>query len=156
MKIKLFLAQIWGFISGIWKKASNEIRQITPIAVNAVNVIKTVNESFAGDIIATIIGRIIPGTADDIAINLIRERLRKILPKVILQLSLIDTIASTENLNEQLKNIILAINLSPDETKNIYYHSLCVLILESLADGKLSFSESVQISEYYYTNIHKK
>jgi len=156
MKFKLFLAQILDFIAGLWKKTTNEVKKITPISVNAVNVLKSVNDSFIGDIVETVIASIIPGKADDVFIKMLRERLRVILPKVILQLSIVDSIANTENINEQLKAIVLAINMSPNETKNIYYHSLCVLILEGLADGKLTFSESVQISEYYYTNIYKK
>lgn len=156
MKLKLFLAQIWDFISGIWKKASNEVKKIAPIAVKSVEVLKSINESFAGDVIETVITSIIPGKADDVFIAMLRQKLRVILPKVILNLNIGNAIANIGDPKEQLKAIVLAINMSSDETKNIYYHSLCVLILEALADGKLSFSESVQISEYYYTNIYKK
>lgn len=156
MKLKIFIAQIWLFISGLWKKASDEVKQITPIAVNAVNVLKTINDSFTGDVIQTVLTSIIPGKADDAIINLVRLRLREILPKVIIQLNIANSISKIQDPNEQLKAIVVAINMSSDETKNIYYHSLCVLILQSLADGKLTWSESVQIAEYYYSNIYKK
>jgi len=156
MRLKLFLAQIWDFISGIWKKTTSEIKRITPIAVKAVNALKSINDSFAGDVIETVIASIIPGKTDDIFIAMLRQKLREILPKVILNLNIVNSISNIGDANEQLKSIVSAINMSSNETKNIYYHSLCVLILESLADGKLSFSESVQISEYYYTNIYKK
>ena len=156
MKIKIFLAQIWAFIAGLWKKATDEVKQITPIAVSAVNVLKTVNESTAGDIIEMVLSAIIPGKVDDIVIHNIRLKLKEILPKVIIQLNIANSISKIQDPNEQLKAIVVAINMSSDETKNIYYHSLCVLILQSLADGKLTWSESVQIAEYYYTNIYKK
>lgn len=156
MKLKLFLAQIWDFISTIWKKTTNEIKLITPFAVNAVNALKSINDSFVGDVIETVIASIIPGKADDILIAVVRQKLRVILPKVILNLNLANAISNIGDPNEQLKAIVTAINMSSDETKNIYYHSLCVLILEALADGKLTFSESVQISEYYYAHVYKK
>lgn len=156
MKLKLFITQILVFLSGLWKKASDEVKQIAPIAVGAVNVLKNVNDSFAGDIIETVLASIIPGKADDVFIKVLRAKLTLILPKVIVQLNIANTISNIQDPNEQLKAIVVAINMSPDETKNIYYHSLCVLILQSLADGKLTWSESIQIAEYYYSNIHKK
>ena len=156
MKLKIFITQIWVFLTGLWKKASDEVKQIAPIAVKAVNVLKNINDSFAGDIVETVLASIIPGKADDVAINMIRAKLKQILPKVIIQLNIANTISNIQDPNEQLKAIVVAINMSPDETKNIYYHSLCVLILESLADGKLTWSESVHIAEYYYSNIYKK
>jgi hypothetical protein len=156
MKIKIFLAQIWAFVSSIWKKASDEVKLIAPLAVNAVNVLKSINESFVGDIVETVLAAIIPGKVDDMIIHNARVKLQKILPKVIIQLNIANSISKIQDPNEQLKAILVAINMSSDETKNIYYHSLCVLILQSLADGKLTWSESVQISEYYYSNIYKK
>jgi hypothetical protein len=154
--MKNFLTRILLFISSIWANASKEVRQIAPIAIGAVNALKTVNESFAGDIIAALIGKVIPGNADDIAIQILRQKLKQILPKVILQLNIANYISKISDPNEQLKAILVEINCSSDETKNMYYHGLSALILQSLADGKLSWSESVQISEYYYVNIHKK
>lgn len=156
MKIKIFLAQIWAFVSSLWKKASDEVKKITPIAIGAVNALKGINDSFAGDIIETVLATVIPGKVDDIVIHNIRIKLKEILPKVILQLNIANTISHIQDPNEQLKAIVVAINMSSDETKNIYYHSLSVLILQSLADKKLTWSESVQIAEFYYTKIYKK
>ena len=156
MNLKVLLAQIMAFISRLWKKANDEVKQITPIAVGAVNVLKSINESTTGDIIELVLSTIIPGKADDVLIKVIREKLKKVLPKIIMNLNIVNSISKIQDPNEQLKAIVLAINMSDDDTKNVYYHSLCVLILQSLADGKLTWSESIQIAEYYYTNIHKK
>ena len=62
-------------------------------------------------------------------------------------------ISKAGSINAQAKAIIAAINMSPDEIKNAYYHTFAVLILEKISDGKLTWSESVQIAEYYYNNI---
>ena len=156
MKIKLFLTQILVFLTSLWTKASDEVKKIAPVAVKTVNVLKMVNESFAGDIIETVLATVIPGKVDDLIIHNARIKLREILPKVIIQLNIANSISQIQDPNEQLKAIVVAINMSSDETKNVYYHSLCVLILQSLADGKLTWSESVQVAEFYYSNIYKK
>lgn len=154
--MKKFLKKIWGFLVKLWNKADELVEKFTPIAIKVVDVLKTVNESTTGDIIELVLSRIIPGPADDAAIRLAREKLKVILPKVLLQLNLANAISQIADPNEQLKAILAAINMSSDETKNAYYHVLCSMILEALADGKLTWSESVQIAEYYYSNIYKK
>ena len=156
MKLKVILAQIWAFLSGLFKKFDKFIDQFAPIAIKVVDAIKTVNESTTGDIIETILAAVIPGNADDKAIRVIRAKLKEILPKLLLQLNITQSIAAIENPNEQLKAIINAINMSPDEVKNMYYHVFSTKILEALSDGKLTWSESVHIAEYYYVHIYKK
>lgn len=156
MKLKTLLATIWAFVANLWKKIDQYVGLITPIAIRVVDALKSINESFTGDIIEMLISKAIPGTADDLLIRRIRVKLKTILPKILLQLNMAESIAGITDPNEQLKAIILKINMSSDEAKNAYYHSLSVMILQRLADGKLSWSESVQIAEYYYTNIYKK
>lgn len=156
MKIKMLLATIIAFISSLWKRADKLVHQIAPIAINVVEAIKKVNESVSGDIIEHIIESIIPGVQDDVIIGLIRNKLKDVLPKLIIELNIANSIANIEDPNEQIKAIINAINLSPDETKNTYYHVLCTKIVEALSDGKLTWSESIHIAEFYYSNIYKK
>lgn len=156
MKIKMLWATIIAFISSLWKRADKLVHQIAPIAINVVEAIKKVNESVSGDIIEHIIESIIPGVQDDVIIGLIRNRLKDVLPKLIIELNIANSIANIEGPNEQIKAIINAINLSPDETKNTYYHVLCTKIVEALSDGKLTWSESIHIAEFYYSNIYKK
>jgi hypothetical protein len=156
MKLKLFLAKMLAFIAGMWKKLDSLVDKLAPVAIKIVDEIKKVNESTTGDIIDLILSKAIPGTADDVAIDIIRAKLKEILPKILLGLNMSESIANIQDPNEQLKAIIAAINMSPDEVKNAHYHTLCAMILQAAADGKLSWSESVQIAEFYYTNIYKK
>ena len=156
MKIRIVLANIWAFVSQLWKKVDEYIEKITPIAIKVVEQIKNINESTTGDVIETILSSVIPGTTDDVIIKKVREKLREYLPNIIKALNISNSIAEIEDANEQLKSILNAINMSSDETKNAYYHSLSVMILNSLSDGKLTWSESIQIAEYYYSNIYKK
>lgn len=156
MKIKMLWATIIAFISSLWKRADKLVHQIAPIAISVVEAVKKVNESVTGDIIEHIIESIIPGVQDDVIIGIIRTKLKDVLPKLIIELNIANSIANIEDPNEQIKAIINAINLSPDETKNTYYHVLCTKIVEALSDGKLTWSESIHIAEFYYSNIYKK
>lgn len=156
MKLKLFFARMWAFLVNLFNKVDKLVEKVAPVAINIVEEIKKINESTTGDIIELILSKAIPGIKDDILIATIRARLKEILPKLLLQMNIANSISQIEDPNEQLKAIINAINMSPDETKNMYYHGLCTLILQSLSDGKLTWSESVQVAEYYYVHIYKK
>lgn len=154
--MKNILKKIWLFLAKLWNSLDALIEKYAPIATKVVEAIKNVNESTTGDIIETILATVIPGNADDALIRAVREKLRKILPEIILKLNIATSVAEIQDPNEQLKAILAQINLSSDEAKNMYYHGLSALILQSLSDGKISWTESVQIAEYYYTNIYKK
>lgn len=155
MGLKRILQAILAFISSIWRKTTDEVKVITPIAINIVNAVKSINDSFAGDVIEGILKIAIPGDSEDKIIIQIRARLKEVLPKLILQLNIVESISNIQDIDEQLKAILGVINIAKDEKKRIFYHSLCSLIINSLADGKLTWSESVLIAEYYYTEVYK-
>ena len=154
-KIKALFLEIKLFVLKIWDKADELVDLIAPVAINVVEQIKQVNESTAGDVIELIASKAIKGTADDIIIHQLREKLKTELPKVLEIMQTALNIAKVDDANLQVKQIIAAINLSPDEVKNMYYHTFAVLILEKISDGKLTWSESVMIAEYYYNKIYK-
>ena len=154
-KIKALFLEIKLFVLKIWDKADELVDIIAPVAINVVEQIKTINESTAGDVIELITSKAIKGTADDIIIHQLREKLKTELPKVLEIMQTALNIAKVDDANLQVKQIIAAINLSPDEVKNVYYHTFAVLILEKISDGKLTWSESVMIAEYYYNKIYK-
>jgi len=153
-KIKEFFLEIKLFIIQIWDKADELVERIAPIAINVVEQIKTINESSTGDIIELIISKAIKGNADDIIIKQVREQLRKRLPEVLEIMRLSMNIAKVDDKNLQVKLILDAINMSPDAVKNAHYHTFCSLVLEKISDGKLTWSESVLLAEYYYNKIY--
>lgn len=142
IKLKKWLTGIWIGISKIFHKAENEIKHLLPIVISVVENVKKVVDSPVADV-AT---HLIDGNFDDIA----KEKLREWLPKIILELHLIDTTIHLENINEQLAVVLAKLKLSSDAAKNVFYHGLASLILEKISDGKLSWSDAVIISEYYY------
>lgn len=156
MKVKQLLLKIWAFITGLWSKLDQIVDLYAPIAITVVEELKKINEGFLGNLIEKVITLAIPGKADDAIVAQMREKLKVVLPRVILSLNVSKAIAKIKDPNEQLKAIIAEINMSKDEVRNAYYHILSTMILEALSDGKLTWTESIHISEYYYTNIHKK
>lgn len=149
LKIKLFIVQLYS-------KADELIERIAPVAIEVVEQIKQVNESTAGDVIELIISKAIKGNADDLIIRQVREQLRKRLPEVLEVMRTALNIAKVDDKNLQVKMILDAINMSPDEIRNAYYHTFCSLVLEKISDGKLTWSESVLLAEYYYNKIYIK
>jgi len=112
--------------------------------------IKEAMDNPASDILLQIIKRAIPGSADDLLIDKITKVVREQLPKVLLDLKMIESVANIEDQNQQLQAVLAQLKLSSDQTKLIIYHGIASLILECLSDGELSWSDSIAISEYYY------
>jgi hypothetical protein len=139
-------------VSKLWRSLNGTVKQIVPIAINVVEAVKSVNESLQGDAIEFVLNQVLPDNGDE-ALKMLRLKLSELLPKILNNLVLISDISSIEDEQQKIKSIILAINFSDDTVKNAFYHSLSVLIIEALSDGQLTWSESVQIAEYYYKNI---
>jgi hypothetical protein len=154
--MKKFFKKIWRGIARAYNYLRGRTREIVPVAIKIVEGVKKVMDSPVDDIVLSIIKDAIPGTADDIMIDKVTKYVKKELPHTLVQLRVIKSIAGIDDPNEQLKAILAELKLSSDEQKNEIYHSLSALILKSLSDGKLTWSESVVISEYYYKHIHKK
>lgn len=159
MSLKSFVTNVWKklitFVKKTYKKVDELANKFCPIAINAVEAMKKVNEGTVGDVIEFIVTTAIPGNKDDIVVKALRGKLKLILPKIITQLTIVNSIAEIEDENEKLKAMLAAVNISPDETKNALYHSFGALALEKLSDGKLSWSEAVQLTEWWYLNIYK-
>lgn len=144
MSLKNFLRHLWQSIKNLFDKVEAEVKKDVVVAISVVQQIKSVVDSPVADVITAMI----PGELDD----QIKQQLRKLLPKLILELGLVQSVANIEDQNAQLQAILEKLKLSSDDAKNAFYHSLASLILEKLSDGKLSWTDAVAISEYYYQN----
>ncbi len=154
--MKRLFRSIWKGVAKAYNYLRGRTKEMIPIAIKIVDGIKKVMDSPVDDIILSIIKDAIPGTADDILIDKVTKVVEKWVPKVLIEMQLIQSIAGIENTNDQLQAILDQLKLSSEETKNIIYHGLASLILEKLSDRKLTWTEATAISEYYYKNILKK
>jgi hypothetical protein len=147
MSLKKFLQNLWSSIKHLFDNVEAEVKHLVPIATGVVQKVKEIIDSPVADVLTALI----PGDADD----KIKEMLRSFLPKLILELQMVEDISSIEDVNAQMQAILDKLKLSSDDTKNAFYHSLASLILQKLSDGKLSWSDSVAIAEFYYNNYVK-
>lgn len=154
--MKKLIARIWSSIKNVYSKITEKTRQWVPVAINVVEAVKTVTDGPVDDVVLAIVKKAIPGQADDVIIDKVHSTVVKWLPVVLMQLQMIDSIAKIENQNEQLIAIINRLKQASKETQAIVWHGLAALILEKLSDGKLSWSDSAAIAEYYYQNIQKQ
>lgn len=144
MSLKKFLQHLLQSIQSLFEKVEQEVQKDVVVAITVVQRIKVVIDSPVADIVTALI----PGDADD----RVKDLLRQWLPRILLELSMVQSVANIEDENAQLQAILEKLKLSSDEAKNAFYHSLASLILEKLSDGKLSWTDAVAIAEYYYVN----
>lgn len=140
--------KLWSGIKKLISGLDKEAKKLLPIAIAVGENIKKVIDSPVADVLTALI----PGNVDDV----IKLKLRGFLPKLLLELHMVEAIANIEDENERLNAILAKIKLSSDDANNVFYHGLSALIIEKLSDGDFSFSDAVVVSEYWYTHFTKK
>ena len=151
---KLWL-KILAFVKKLYAKLVDETKMYIPMAIEIVQTIKEIMDSPVDDIILTVISKLIP-TLPMAQVAIIKQKIEEYLPKLLLELNLVDTIANTQSLNEQLQMILDAINLSSDEVKAEKYHVLASKLLVILSDNKITWEEAVMFTEWYYQTYVKQ
>jgi hypothetical protein len=153
--MKKFLKKIWDGVKNIYHKLIGGTQKYVPIAINIVEAVKSVMATPVDDILAEIIKKSIPGGADDVLIDNIKNTVEKYIPLILIELQATEIISNIEDPKEQLKAIFDRIKVSSNETQNILWHGLASLLIEKLSDGRISWSDAVALSEYYFTNLYK-
>lgn len=144
MSLGTFLKKIFKAISNLFNEAVHEVRDIAlPIAINAVNALKTIVDFDSPDLLGSIIGNV--GVK-------VEEILRRELPKILIELKLVSSVVNAGDSNEIIKAALKELQLSSDAAKNAFYHSISAMLATALADGKLTWSEAVVLVEYYFKN----
>jgi len=154
--MKKLWMKISSFMKKMYVKLIDETKENIPIAINIVEGVKKVMDSQVDDVILNILKVVIP-SIPTAQINAVKEKIEKYLPKLLMELNLINTIANTTDVNEQLTLILNALKLSSDEVKAEKYHTLASKLLIILSDGKITWGESVMFTEWYYqTYVNKQ
>ncbi|MEJ7679194.1 MAG: hypothetical protein WKG06_15335 [Segetibacter sp.] len=144
MSLGSLLNHIWKAIGDIFHKADKEVKEIfLPVAIQIVNGLKTVTDIDKADIIGGLIGKVGPQFED---------KLRTFLPKLLTELHLADNCLGLKDTNAIIQCALDNLHLSSDMAKDAFYHSISALLLKDLSDGKLSWSECVELVEFYYHN----
>lgn len=140
-----FLKKLFESIKKLFSGLKLKSKVWVHIAVETVQEIKKAMDSPVPDVLTTMI----KGEWDDKTKNVIREWV----PKVLLQLNMVEVITNITDTNEQLNAILAKIKLADKETRNIIWHGLGSLIIEKLSDGKFSWADSIAVAQYYYDHI---
>ena len=147
------LSNIWNFFQKIFKKVDDKTKVLAPIAIKVVQGVKIVMDSPADNVLLFLADYGLKGVVDPDTIKKVNDTIKAWLPKVLTELTMVNTIAGMADPNQQLQAIFANLKLSSNETKAIVYRGLAALILQKLSDGKLTLSEAGEIAEYYYQNI---
>ena len=147
------LSKIWAYLTKLFKKVDAETKIFAPITINVVQAVKLLLDSPVDNVLVFLANYALKGIVDPAVIKKVNNTIKEWLPKVLTELTLVNSIANLTDPNEQLKAIFENLKLSSDETKAFVYRGLAALILEKLKDGKLTLAEAGEIAEYYYQNI---
>ncbi len=153
--MKKLFQRIWGFIEGLFSKLEQEVEKYIPVAVNIVEGVKRTVENKQFKSVLEIVKFAIPGDTDDKIIDKVMEVTQEYIPKIALQLNIIESITDIEDVNEQMIAVTNALKSANDEQQSDYWHELSAFILRRLADGKITLGEAGSIAEYHYQNYVK-
>jgi len=147
MSLNTFLKRIWNQIESLFGGLPSEIKTALQIGITITDNIK----NFVDSPIADIFTSIIPGNVDDA----IKDRLRLSLPIFLTELKLVE---SSLNLTQPDLIVKAATSVIQTMDKNIkpgILHQLSILVAQIAADGKLSWSDGVLLSQWYYEHKFK-
>lgn len=147
MSLKSFLAKIWTSIKNLFDDMDEELKSAVHISILVVENIKKFVDSPGTDILTAII----PGDIDDRLKNLLRAKL----PLILTELKLADNCLSLTDPKQLTECAIGTLQGLSGNVQNAFLHSLSALIAGVIADGKLTWSDGVYLSEWYYQQLYK-
>jgi len=153
--MKKLLKKIWDTVKAMYENLIGRTQKYVPIAVKIVEGIKKVMDSPVDDVILAVVETAIPGDADDKMIEKVKSVVETWLPKILLELKIVDTIANIPGTNDQLQAILSEIKKLSPESQAMIYHGFASLFIEKMSDGELSWSDSIALAEYAYQNYIK-
>lgn len=148
--MKKLLKEIEAFVADLFKGLLPEIQKAVHIGVTVTQAIK--NFDTANPEVADILTAIIPGDLDDTIKNKIREEL----PKIIIELKLVDATLGLTDPNEIMLAAMKVIQQLDEDYSSVSLHNLSILIAQVAADGKLDWSDAILLVEWFYQNYVKK
>lgn len=149
------LKKIRAFLKKVYDKLVDESKQYIPIAINVVEAVKKVMDSQVDDVVLSVLKILIPNIPDE-QVDKVKGKIEEALPKLLLELNLVNSIANTDDINKQLQMVLDHLKLSSDDVKAEKYHTLASKLLMILSDGKVTWGEAVIFTEWYYQTYIKQ
>lgn len=149
MSLKTFFKKIGDFFARLFKSLAKELQKAVSIGVEVTEAIKKFDEK--NPMVADILTSIIPGDVDD----RIKERMRVMLPKIVIELRLVDSAKGLTDPDEIMLAAVKVIQQLDGDYKSAFLHNFSILAAQAASDGKLSWSDAVYLMEWYYRNKFK-
>jgi len=154
---KTVFGRFFSFVKKLFTSLDSEMKKAIPVVISVVNIVKGFIDSPVSDVLFELSKVPISGTSDDVLIDKIHMAAHKALPKLLLNLTIIDTINKikdpqerAELLANELTNAIHDLKFASDEKRNLFIRGLAQQIIIALSDGKLTWIEAANIGEYGY------
>jgi len=142
-----FLKKIWEGIKHIFDGLPDDLKKAVHVGVIVTENIKKFTDSGAADVLTAII----PSEADD----MVKNKLRQFLPKILSELKLADKCGELTDPNEITKCAIQTLQQIEGDFKSAFLHDLSILVAQVASDGKLDWKDGVSILQWYYTHKFK-
>jgi len=148
--------KVWNWVKGMFGKIEQKVEDLLPVATNVVEGVKKAIENQQVLTVLEVIKFTIPGDTDDKIINKTLELAKQYVPKIALQLAIINSITEMEDETEQMIAVVNVVKTASKEEQSKYWHELAKQILYALADNKITWGEAGALVEYHYKNYIKK
>ena len=155
MKIKQLVAHLWSLAKSLFQHSVTEVKDnILPVAVQLTNALKELVTLDSTDFIGHL--------ADKFGGSIWEDKLRKVLPTVLIKLELVSEVVShtkadgTIDANAVIADFVSKLKLAKSDAQNAWLHSISSLLIVDLSDGKITWSEAVVLGEMFYQHEVKK
>jgi len=147
--MKLF-KKIGNWFKWAYTSLNTIARKNVPIAVRFVEGVKKVMDGPVDDIILTLITTAIPGEADDLLLKKVHGLIETILPKVLLELKMINVTINLATPESQLVALLDQLRFKSTSDKGAFLQEIAAQSVVYLSDGKLTLEEAKKLAQAYY------
>jgi hypothetical protein len=147
MSLKSFLHKIGEFFHNLFEGLKPKLQNAVHWGVVITENLKNAIDSQVADIITAII----PGELDD----KIKDKLREALPKIVVELRLVDTTMGLTDPQEIMAAAVKVIQQLDGDYKSAFLHDFSILAAQVAADGKLDWDDAVYLLQWYYDHKFK-
>ena len=150
------MKKLWNSIKKWFLKLNKFADKVVPVAVKATQAIKKAIDSGKIDSIANIIKDFAPAWGD-LLVDQVEKLLEKYIPKLALQLEIIEVVTDEEDPALQVKLVLEKISEGlPEEKRQKFLSQLAQQVAYDLADGKVTWGEAGAWVEIIYSELFKK
>jgi len=148
--------KVWKWIENLFSTIEKKVEKLVPVATNIVQGVKKAIEDNRTEYVLEVVKFSIPGDTDDKIIDKAMKLAREYVPKIALQLQIINSITDLDDVNDQMVAVVEIVKQISPEEQSKYWHELAKQILYALADNKITWGEAGAIVEYHYKNYIKQ